>query len=112
MADNVILMDNYKPQNITQQAKALITDNLHEFKQFGQCSSRFLKLGSFPPIRSQRGLKIKVEKGNKIVFGNDIIDLGYWTQIVERGQMVAIGRSLEYIKRNILINKSQKRQCI
>ena len=109
VADNVILMDNYKPINITKKAKELVLDKdkLYEFTDFGNVTSRYLRFESF---QSPKGIKIKVDKGQKILYGNDIIDLGYCSQIVEKGQLMAISRCLEYIKQNVLINDSRKIQ--
>ena len=69
-------MDNYKPSNITEQAKALITDRMREFKQFGNVTPRYLAYDSFSNRRTGRDFKIKVNDGNKVRYGDEALDLG------------------------------------
>eukprot|EP01083_Nonionella_stella_P003897 11204_1 len=107
VADHVILMNNYKPQNITMKAKALITDHITEYKTFGNISERYLKWNSF---RSPVGVKMKTDKGQKICFGDDIIDLQYISQIVEKGQLQAIAKAVRFIKQNVLNSNKRKAQ--
>ena len=139
VADQVILMNDYKPINMTQKAKLLISQNKNKclfdsiatVNDFGTLSQRYLKCNAAFK-HSYNDIKIKTEMDSqKIIFGNETIDLGYVSQIVESGQLTAIARAIQYIKENIVngehnrnksewsmaeilteINKDLNRDCI
>lgn len=110
VADRVILMDHYKPSNVTLKAKGLITDKMREFKQFGNVTPRYLTFDSFSDRRVGRDFKIRVNDGNQVRFGDEALDLGLCSQIVERGQLVAMTRILQFIKHSVLSGKGKKRR--
>lgn len=106
-----ILMDNYKPQNITAKAKALVKERMNEFKQFGKVTSRYLQYESFSNRRTGRDFKIKMfDDSKKVRYGDEGLDLGLCSQFVERGQLVAVTRILEFIKHTVLNGNGQKKQ--
>jgi predicted ABC-class ATPase len=107
VADTVIAMDNYLPNDVTMQAKAIAksypTERQAEGgKHFGTITSRIPVAKSIDPSTSQREVKTKVRDLDTIVFGTEDIDLNYVEQIVDNGQLKAIAAAMIYCKQNYL----------
>lgn len=104
VADTVIAMENFQPQDVTQTAKAIAktyqTERTPEGgNQFGQITPRVPLPESIDPSRGQREVKLKVRDVDEVVFGTEEIDVSAVEQIVETGQLRAIAEALVYAKR-------------
>lgn len=104
VADQIIAMENFQPQDVTKKAKAIAKANIMERtpeggKNFGKITSRVPKADSIDPSRGQRDVRLKVRDVAEISFGNEAINLSAVEQIVETGQLKAIAKALVYSKR-------------
>lgn len=104
VADQIIAMENFQPQDVTEKAKAIAKANIMERtpeggENFGKITSRVPKSDSIDPSRGQRDVRLKVRDVAEISFGNEAIDLSAVEQIVETGQLKAIAKALVYSKR-------------
>jgi predicted ABC-class ATPase len=103
VADTVIAMENFQPQDVTEKAKAIAQQHTTERtpeggEQFGQITPRIPLAESIDPSRGQRDVKLKVRDVDGVVFGTEEIDLSAVEQIVERGQLRAIASAIVYAK--------------
>jgi predicted ABC-class ATPase len=105
VADTVIAMENFQPEDVTEKAKAIALANRTERtpeggEQFGQITTRIPLPESIDPSRGQRDVKLKVRDVDEVVFGTQEIDLSAVEQIVETGQLKAIAQALVYAKQH------------
>ena len=110
VADTVIAMDNFIPQDVTKQARAIaqqyITNRSSEGGfNFGQIKPRIPVAYSINPSRGKRDVKLKVRDVDEIAFGTEDIDLGAVEQIVDTGQLRAIALAIVYAKENYMNQK-------
>jgi predicted ABC-class ATPase len=106
VADTVIAMTDFQPQEVTEQAKAIaqqyITDRTSEGgSQFGAIAQRIPQFISLEN-RGDRPPRTKVRDVDELVFGTEAIDLTAVEQIVEVSQLRAIGAALTYIQQHYL----------
>lgn len=104
VADRVIAMENFQPQDVTEKAKAIAQANIMERtpeggENFGKITQRCPLADSIDPSRGQRDVRLKVRDVEEISFGNEEIDVSAVEQIVETGQLKAIAKALVYGKR-------------
>ena len=104
VADRVIAMENFQPQDVTEKAKAIAQANIMERtpeggENFGKITFRVPKSSSIDPSRGQRDVRLKVRDVDEISFGNEAIDLSAVEQIVETGQLKAIAKAMVYGRR-------------
>lgn len=126
VADTIIAMTNYQPHEVTAQAKAIAarypTERISEGDtQFGLLTPRIpapKAVGdsanlpaeqSSTPHESARLLdtraavpKLKVRSVNELIVGSEIIDLSAIEQLVEVGQVRAIGAAIAYLQQHYL----------
>jgi len=105
VADTVIAMQDFQPQEMTAQAQAIaqqyVTDRTPEGgTQFGTLTPRFLTVQ--PQSDDDRPPKRKVRDLDTIVLGHDEIDLSAVEQIAETGQLRAIAAMLIYLQQHYL----------
>lgn len=103
VADTVIALENFQPQDVTEKAKEIAKANLIERiseggASFGKVTPRFPLPDSIDPSRGQREVSLKVRDIDQINFGNEAIDLSAVEQIVETGQVSAIAKAIVYSK--------------
>ena len=117
VADTVIAMADFQPQEVTAKAKAIAkqyaTDRPAEGgKQFGEIAPRLLLLDINPSFGQQprqstefnasepqaKRVSPKVRDLDTIVFGKEDIDLSAVEQLVEVGQLKAIAAAMLYIQ--------------
>lgn len=101
VADRVMAMENFQPQEVTGKAQAIAkqypTERVQEGSQeFNLPRPRTL---SGDPFKMEKPLKPKV-RGNTILFGKDKIDLSAIEQLVEAGQLQAIAMALAYLQQH------------
>ena len=98
IADTVIMMDDYEPKDVTQQAKALaheknylLPDNLDRLPQFTRESNRVPGPEVLDPSRRNRDVKIDIKELTTLLYGEHRIDLSQVEQLIDMGQTRAIG---------------------
>jgi predicted ABC-class ATPase len=106
VADTVIAMTDFQPQDVTLQAKEIAqhytTDRTPEGgSQFGAIAQRIPQLNLLDD-RSDRSPRAKVRDVDELVFGSEAIDLSAVEQIVEVNQLRAIGAALAYVQQHYL----------
>lgn len=107
VADIVIAMENFRPQDVTAQAQAIaqqyITNRHAEGgANFGQTKPRIPVAYSINPSRGKRDVQLKVRDLDEIAFGTEDIDLSAVEQIVDAGQLRAIALAIVYAKENYM----------
>lgn len=107
VADTVIAMDNFQPQEVTAEAREIASfytseRRLEGGKQFGSLTPRILSSKSLNSSRSQYPLKWKVRDIDTLVFDGYDIDLSAVEQIAEAGQLRAIAAAMVYIQQRYL----------
>lgn len=121
VADTVIAMQDFQPQEVTNQARAIAsfykTERTAEGgKQFGLLTPRVLLTESLDsrfgqksankpsgrPLSESRRLSWKVRDVDAIVFGSETIDLSAIEQLVEVGQLKAIAVAMVYLHQQYL----------
>jgi predicted ABC-class ATPase len=103
VADTVIAMENFQPNDVTEKAKAIAKQHATVRTpeggiQFGQITQRVPLPESIDPSRGHRDVKLKVRDVDEVVFGTEEIDLSAVEQIVEMGQLRAIASAIVYAK--------------
>ena len=104
VADAVICMDEYIPEDRTQEARS-IADRHHSGRRpeggpsFGRRGRRYPDGRSISPRKGHREVKIAVRERASIGFGVHHIDLRYAEQLVSASQTRAIGAALWYAVR-------------
>ena len=103
VADLVIALNNYQPQDVTARAKAIAkqyaTDrNTEGGSSFGQITPRIPLRNSINPSRGKKEVKLKSRGVDEIAFGTEDIDLSAVEQIVDTGQLRAIALAIVYAK--------------
>ena len=101
VADTVIAMDEFHPQDVTEQAKAIArqyqTDRHREGgKQFGAINPRVIDPRSIDPSQGKRSVKLKVRDVDQLQIGAEDIDLSAVEQLVEPGQVRAMAEAIVY----------------
>jgi predicted ABC-class ATPase len=104
VADHVIAMKEYIPEDCTSSARAVAekyrTERKSEGnKSFGSFRRRVPLRESFDPSRGKRDVKISSKRLLSIVFGMHDIDLGAVAQLVDISQTRAIGDAIHYATR-------------
>ena len=104
VADCVICMVEYKPMDMTEEARAIAEKYKAERKpeggdRFGTVTDRIPLAGSFDPSKGKRPVKISPKGLKTILFGVHPIDLGGVEQLVDMSQTRAIGDAIHYAQR-------------
>jgi len=96
VADQVIMMDNYQPYDVTIKANSLAGDKPSAETTrvpFQKKQLRQIEL-SIKPLPRQREVKILVREQRLLEYGRERIDLSQVEQLLDSGQTEAIGRML------------------
>lgn len=98
-ADQVIMMDQYRPAVVTDKAQHIIkafptTRKAEGGNEFGDLPSRRPSGESFDARRGRRPVKIDAQGLKKILFGTTEVDLGALEQLVEIAQTRAVGAAI------------------
>ena len=107
VADRVIALDNYRPQDVTAKAKAIAqqyTTNRDSEggTSFGKIGHRIPSAESIDPSRGNKEVKLTSKGVNTIAFGTEQIDLTAVEQLVDSGQLKAISLAIVYAKKRYL----------
>ena len=118
VADTVIMMDTYKPVEVSSEARSIAEQNKthrsHEGGEvFGQVRSRIPLRESFDPRKGKSGkVKIKPRGMKSIAFGYELIDLSWVEQLVEEAQTRSIGDLIYYAARQLFDGKRTLREAL
>ncbi len=104
VADFVICMVEYKPYNLTVEARTIAEKHRagripEGGESFGRTTERIPLAHSFDPSKGRREVKISSKGLHSIVFGTHAIDLGAVEQLVDISQTKAIGDAIYYATR-------------
>lgn len=105
VADRVIMMDEYRPLDVTAKAKE-ISEKIPQKRKpeggekFGAVTERVILRESFNAYRGDRE-KVDVKGLGKIVYGTGEIDLSFVEQLVDPGQTRAIANMIHYISHRL-----------
>lgn len=104
VADNVICLVEYRPYDVTAEAKRIAEKYRSERKpeggkEFGKITQRAPLSHSFDPSKGKREVKISSKGLKSIHFGTHFIDLGAIEQLADVSQTRAIGDAIYYATR-------------
>jgi len=104
VADTVIALDEFVPQDVTTQAKAIAaqypTDRHREGgSRFGDLTPRIVQPHSIDPSKGRRSVNLKARDTDQLQIGTEAIDLSAVEQLVEPGQVRAIAEAIVYAQR-------------
>ncbi len=121
VADTVIAMTEFEPTEVTQQAREIAAEfatgrTAEGGDRFGEITPRIPTVGRLQgaPRRGrwgngraeeqseERSPKLKVRDVDELVFGNETVDLSAVEQLVEVGQVRAIGGAIAYLQQHYL----------
>ena len=117
VADIVIMMDEYRPRDVTDAAKAIAGKYRSERspeggRAFGQITHRIPVERSFDASRGRRDVKISVKGRSSIVFGRHTIDLSAVEQIVSGSQTNAIADAIIYVRDRYMDRSRSLREIV
>ena len=100
-ADCVICMESYQPVEVTARARALATP-LH--KEHAESSAPILLKAaerrpdpaSLSPYNHNRRIRIQAIGANKLLYGDEEVDLAAIEQLLDRGQVLMIGHLIHH----------------
>jgi predicted ABC-class ATPase len=116
VADTVIMMDEYKPFEVTKEAQA-IAEKVPSQRQveadevFGAVTQRVVFAESFDANRGNKE-KVDVKGLHRIIFGRHDIDLSFVEQLVDPSQTRAIAMMLKYLGKNKIDGRTSITQLI
>jgi predicted ABC-class ATPase len=116
-ADTVIWMNNYRPFQVTAEARAIAEkfpgQRLPEGgDRFGEISTRQPKPESFDPSRGRRDVRIEAKGRETLIYGEQVIDLSFLEQLVETGQTRAMGRIIHRYASTFLEGSTHLREGV
>jgi predicted ABC-class ATPase len=111
VADTVIAMVDYVPQDVTKAARSIAEDHPtgrspEGEAHFGPLPHRFPLPASVDPRKGPKEVHVKTRDIDTLLFGRDEIDLSYVEQLVEPGQVKALGAAMTYAKRHYIDGKT------
>jgi len=99
VADTVILMENYLPRLVTEEARRIAAERrdgrVSEGRAFQRARARVPLPHGFNPYRDRR-IRVDAKGLRTIVFGRETIDLSAVEQVVDPSQTRAIGDAIFY----------------
>lgn len=107
VADTVILMEEYRPRCVTEQAGEIASE-LPTERSYERAAPletpmrRSPNAGSVDPSKGKRRVRIRTRGVDHIQFGTNDIDLGQVEQIVDDSQTRAIGDAINYAKEKLI----------
>ncbi|EAW37511.1 ABC-ATPase domain-containing protein [Lyngbya sp. PCC 8106] len=107
VADTVIGMDNFQPQELTAKAKEIAAEfttgrTTEGGEQFGQIRSRIPVTESLDPSHGRRDVRVKVRDVDEVTFGTEDVDLSGVEQLVSKDQLRAIAAAMVYARKKYI----------
>ncbi len=117
VAHRVIMMDEYRPYDVTSRAKAIAEKYRAERKpeggdHFGEITHRIPLPHSLDPSKGKREVKITARGVKTILFGRHEIDLSAVEQLVDPSQLNAIGQALYYAREKYMDGRRTLREIL
>ncbi|MBI9012168.1 MAG: ABC-ATPase domain-containing protein [Clostridiales bacterium] len=102
VADQVIQMKEFLPYDVTLKAHEIATVNptgrVHELsKGFVELSKRVPYGDALSPLNEYQKLRISAPDVDKLIFGNNTVDLSDIGQLIENAQTKAIGLTINHV---------------
>lgn len=114
VADLVIMMDEYVPQDVTEKAKAIAQSFMQKRESTGEMfediSSRVPLAASFKEMGKDN--RIKVRNKECISIGKSNIELGFVEQLIDYHQTSGIAAMIEYLMKKAINDKQSLEQMI
>lgn len=109
VADTVIRMDRYTPYDVTAKAKSIATQHTtgRKVEEAGEWPSpprRIPVAKSLNPRKGKREVSIKGRALRAVLFGTEEIDMSAVAQLVDEGQVRAIGQALNLARERFMDN--------
>ncbi len=104
VADTVIAMAEFCPQDVTAQAQAIAAEYKTERDpeggpSFGRITPRIIQPSSIDPSKGKHSVKLRARDVDQLQIGTEAIDLSAVEQLVEPGQVRAIAAAIVYAQR-------------
>ncbi len=116
-AHTVVMMKNYKPYEVTEEARRVagVYPN-HRKKEasstFAVPTARIPVPRSFDASRGKKKVKIDAKSLDTIVFGKTDLDIRYLEQLVDLSQAEAIGQAIHYAAEHIMVENRTFREVL
>ncbi|MGT2907222.1 ABC-ATPase domain-containing protein [Streptococcus dentiloxodontae] len=115
VADDIIMMDEYLPKNVTDKAKDIAAElesqrTLLLEEPFQLQAARIPLKASFP-LSGKEG-RFKVKGKYTILYGHQAIDLSGLEQLVDSSQTNSLAIMLAYIRNNLLDNQTSLKDIV
>ena len=116
-ADTTIMMRDYVPQDVTENAKRVASEHpsvraVETTRPMTFVTPRIPLAQSFDPSRGRREVKIDAKLIDLILFGRDPIDLRHVEQIVDLSQTRAIGHAVHLAAERFMDGTSTLRDVL
>lgn len=107
VADTVIMMDEYRPRDVSSAAREIAQNFASRRKfeggeRFGAVKQRIPLPAAFDPRRGKKEAAISAKSIHSIAFGTHFIDLSQVEQLVDISQTRAIGDIIYYLLRKYM----------
>jgi predicted ABC-class ATPase len=117
VADHVIMMREYRPYDVTHEAREVAAQHpthrrAEVSESLRQTTERVPLSESFDPSRGKREVKIDAKGLDLILFGNDPIELRCVEQIVDISQTRAIGHAIHLATERFMDGKATLREVV
>ncbi len=107
VADQVVRMDNFRPLDVTGKAKEIASRFPSLRKE--EALERWPDAGvrrepdpmSIDPRKGKKSVSIKTRSTRAVIFGAHEIDMSQVSQLVDEGQLRAIGRAMDVVRRKL-----------
>ncbi|MBU1986734.1 MAG: ABC-ATPase domain-containing protein, partial [Proteobacteria bacterium] len=105
VSDTVIMMDSYRPEDVTLKAQALVDreqvqEKPGDLPPIVRKSARRPDAGRLNPVRGKKDVYIETRGIDTLLYGRHEIDLSKVEQLIDIGQTRAIGLIIHYYARN------------
>ena len=114
VADRVIRMDAFRPRDVTPEAKAVAARhptgrNVESPQSWPDgLAQRYPIASSLDPRKGRRNVNIKARALRSVLYGTEEIDLGQLAQLVDEGQVKAIGKAIELARSEFMDHEDMR----
>ncbi|NOY52039.1 MAG: ABC-ATPase domain-containing protein [Deltaproteobacteria bacterium] len=114
-ADRVILMERYRPLDVTDRAREVV-EKIATLRRpegsggFGKVIDRRPLPASFDPSRGRREVRIDAKGLQEILFGRERIDLSAVEQLMEISETRAVGEIIHYFAKTCVLRGMNLRE--
>jgi predicted ABC-class ATPase len=103
VVDTVVMMDEFRPRDVTEEAKAIATEyvskrSVETADSFGAITPRVVDPQSFALNRHGGDTRVRTHGVKTIQFGDEEIDVSDTEQLTDPSQLTAIGDALLYCR--------------